>query len=397
MARRILVVGGGYAGVTFANRLARRTRAADAEIVLASARPWFVERVRLHEDVAGPPRRRRALRSMVGSRVGLRIGSVAGVDLEARRATFDDGTSEAFDELVLATGSVAATLDLPGAEHVRDCANEEEALALRGLLEGRGAGTRPVVVIGGGLTGIELATELGERRRDRRVVLLTSGQVGPGLSTGGRAHVRATLQRLGVELREHARVVAVERDGVVLASGDALGSACTIACAGLAPAPLARSIGLAVDDDGRALVDDRLRSRSHAFVRVIGDAARAAPDGRDSPLRMACATALPQGAYAADALAAELRGRDSRPFSFRFVVQCISLGRREGLVQTVDPWDTARPAYLGGRLAVWTKELICRYAGAAPRLERAGLGYPWLGAPRLAAGGDRQLLATRDP
>ncbi len=395
MARRILVIGGGYAGLLFVNRLARKTRAGDVQIVLASARPWFVERVRLHEDVAGHGPARRALASLTDPRVGVRVGTVESVDLAAQRAAFADGATEAFDELVLATGSVRAPCSVPGIAHARSCANEEEALALRAELGGLARGAR-VVVVGGGLTGIELATELGEQRGVLRVTLVTSGEVGLGVSARARQHVRATCARLGVELREHARVVAVERDGVVLASGDVLPSAITVLCGGLAATTLAGSLGLDVDAQGRAVVDAQLRSTSHAQVRVIGDAARVDPGGRGQPLRMACATALPQGAYAADAVAHAVAGREVRPFSFAYFLQCLSLGRRDGLSQLVDPWDAPRRLHLRGRLAAWNKELICRYAASSPRLERRGIGYAWPTAPARLRTADAPLLATRD-
>ena len=63
--RLVTIVGGGYAGALCAVRLARKTRAADGEIVLVEARATFVERIRLHQDVAGAGPRRRAHGSLV--------------------------------------------------------------------------------------------------------------------------------------------------------------------------------------------------------------------------------------------------------------------------------------------------------------------------------------------
>ncbi len=396
MAARILVIGGGYAGVLFANRLARKTRAKDAQIVLASARPWFVERVRLHQDVAGRGPQRRPLASIVDARrVSVRIGTVESVDLAARRATFGGGPSEAFDELVIATGSVQAGPAVPGFEHARSCANEEDALALQASLGALPHAAR-VVVVGGGLTGIELATELGERRRDLRVTLVTSGDIGGCVSPGVRDHIRAVCTRIGVDLREHARVVAVERDGVMLASGDAVPAAITTWCGGFVPSPLAGAIGLAVDEIGRAMVDAQLRSTSHAHVRVIGDAARVDQGERGAPLRMACATALPQAAFSADAVARAIAGQEARAFSFGYLIQCLSLGRRDGIVQHVDPWDAPQRLFVSGRVAAWVKELICRYAAGSPRLERRGISYAWPKAPARLSASDPHLLAPRD-
>jgi hypothetical protein len=75
---------------------------------------------------------------------------------------------------------------------------------------------------------------------------------------------------------------------------------------------------------------------------------------------MACATAQPTGAHAAAALIAESRGRDPKPLSFRFFVQCVSLGRRDGLIQFVRADDSPRGRVLTGRPAAQVKEQVVR-------------------------------------
>lgn len=408
MARRILVVGGGYAGTLSAIRLARKTRGEDAEVVLVDARPWFVERVRLHQDVAGTGPSRTSLASMLsGTRVRLRVGTVGELDLERRRARFDaadavagdarsEAREEAFDELVLATGSMASRPDIPGIDRVWSCATEEKALALRARLATLDGGR--VVIAGAGLTGIELASELAESRPDLHVTIVSSGVLAPIVSDGGRVHVRRAFERARISVLEDVRVVAVEEDAVVLSSGEVLQSDATVWCGGFVANPLAARAGLAVDEQGRALVDARLRSTSHDFVRVIGDAARVETRGRDGEpmtLRMGCATAMPQGAFCADDLAASLQGRSPKAYSFAFVVECLSLGRRDGLVQPLDAYDVPVRAFVAGRPGAWIKELICRYAKGSARLERYGLAYAWPKAPALPAGAAGPMLATR--
>lgn len=416
MGRRILIVGGGYAGAICAVRMAKKLRGSGTEIVLADARPWFVERIRLHEDAAGAGTRRKSHASVLaGTGVRLRVGSVTRLDLTRRRAFFGppalDGVgspeAEAFDDLVLATGSVAPTearSRIPGLDRAWSCATEERSLALRDHLAQR-PGAR-VVIVGGGLTGIELATELGERRPDLRITLVSSEDVAFMLGARGRAHVQRALERFRVDVRERTPVVAVEDGAVILASGDALASDATVFCGGFEATPLATEAGLAVDELGRAFVDARLRSTSHDFVRVIGDAANvtiSGPDGAPRALRMACATALPQGAFCADDLAREMTRREEAPasahaFSFAYAIQCLSLGRRDGIVHHVDAFDVPKRAWLGGRPGAWVKEFICRYPVMSIALERRGIGYSWPKAPALT--GTRRApaqLATRSP
>lgn len=394
MKRRILIVGGGYAGVLFANRLVRKIGTHAIEVVLANPRPWFVERVRLHEDVAGRGPTRRALSSMIDARIALHVGAVDTLDLTARRATFADRSTESFDELVLATGSHSAAFDVPGNEYAWSCTTEDSALALRRHLENTPG---PIVVIGGGLTGTELATELAERYRHRQIVLIASDTAGSCLSDDAANHVRKALRRFAVDLHEHSRVVALEADGVILASGIRLASAASVWCGGLVPPPLAQNAGLRVDAEGRAVVDHHLQSASHDFVRVMGDAARVSIGADERLLRMACATALPQGAYSADDCADAIAGRLRRAFSFRYVGQCISLGRADGILQWQRPSGEPGNGYLGGIGAAWSKELVCRYAAKSPMWERHGLGYVWREAPGARLPAAPALMARKSP
>lgn len=372
MRTRVLVVGGGYAGLLAAIRLARKSDAAD--VVLVDARPYLVERVRLHEDAAGVLRRRVPYATRLrGTRVGFVQGWVSGVDLEARRVRIGD-EDVAFDELLLATGSIAGAAGIPGAEHAFPCANEEDVLRLRERLSGK------TVIVGGGLTGVELAAELGERRPDLEVTLATGGPIAPSNGEEARAAIREALAARRVRLLEDTRVSAIEKDGVVLASGEALASAATILATGFVPSPLATQIGLAVDELGRARVDACLRSTSHPFVHVAGDAARVEVDA-GAPLRMACATAMPMGAFAADDIARTIAGAEARPFRFAFYLQCTSLGRTAGLVQRVDVHDAPLQSWFGGRRAAWMKEALCRYTMLSMAAERRGFSYRWLRPP----------------
>jgi NADH dehydrogenase FAD-containing subunit len=235
-------------------------------------------------------------------------------------------------------------------------------------------------VVGGGLTGIEAAAELAETLPRLKVRLVTGGVLGAALSVRGRQYLWRTFERLGVDVRECARVAEVRADGLLLAAGgdlapgelprgdppagaragsDHVGADTVVWTAGFRVSELARLAGFAVDGAGRMIVDQTLRSVSHPEVSGVGDAAAIRrADGLE--LRMACATGLPSAQQAVRAMAAELAGREPRPLRFRYVNQCISLGRRDGLVQFVHADDTPREAVLTGRLAALYKEAIVR-------------------------------------
>lgn len=154
---------------------------------------------------------------------------------------------------------------------------------------------------------------------------------------------------------------------------------------GFAVHPIARATALEVTDTGQIVVDRTMRSVSHPDVYAIGDAAMAMGPG-DKPLRMSCATGTPMAWQAADAIAARLTGGKTPNTPLRYFNQCISLGRREGLIQYVTADDRSKGAALTGRLAALYKELICK--GAA-----WGVANPLLGVPSRP----RRIVRERTP
>lgn len=356
---RIVVLGAGYAGLAAARRFARKSR--DTRVTLVDARAEFVERVRLHQRVAGQRTRAWDLRELLaGTRIDFVQARAVGLDPDAGQLRLDSGAVLDFETLVYALGSTAAAT-VPGvAEYAFVLATPEDAARI--AVSGAG----PVAVVGAGSTGIELAAELAETQPHSRVLLLGSEEPGAWLSARAGAHIRQVLQRLGVEIHSAAKVVEVTEAGPRLADGTVLAAATTIWTAGFAVPQLAAEAGIAVDASGRILTDASLRSVSHPNIYAAGDSAVIAGPG-DRELRMACATALPAGKYAADAVAARLRGREPRKLAFRYVVQCLSLGRRDGVIQFLHADDRPARTVLTGRSAAWVKERIVRGAAAATR------------------------------
>lgn len=349
--RKIVVLGAGYAGFAAAARLANLVDPAEVSVTLVNGRDEFVQRPRLHQAAAGQRPEGPALTEMLGdSAVDLRIGWVRGIDAEARTVTVsgaDTVEDLSYDTLVYALGSRVDTSTVPGvAEH---------AMALE-------AGTRQVpetgtvVVCGGGLTGIEAACEFAESHPGLTVKLVSRGEPGDWLSEGARKHLAKAFARLGVEIVVGS-ITAVEEGRVVLADGEIAFDAC-VWTGGFSVSDLAAKAGLEVDERGLAVVDGHLRSVSHPEVYVIGDAA--AVMGRDGrALSMGCRVGSFQGPYVAAEIVAEMTGREHGPFGFRYIHQCVSLGRGDAVIQFVHADDeTPRNAVLRGKVAVWYKELV---------------------------------------
>ncbi|GHH73165.1 NAD(P)/FAD-dependent oxidoreductase [Promicromonospora soli] len=366
MKHRIVILGAGYAGASAAGRLARRLHADDVDVTLVNAEPDFVERVRMHQVATGQDLRHRPLRDLLaGTGATLRVARVTAVDVDRRTValTGADGADElGYDTLVYALGSSLDDCGVPGvAEHAYDVASRPGALRLRERLGDLAPGRR-VVVVGGGLTGIETASEIAEARGDLDVALAVRGGLGDWLSPAGRRHLRAAFGRLGVTVHEHADVERVGAGEVVTDTGTRIPSDVTVWTAGFTVHPTAAATALQVSERGRIVVDGSMRSVSHPDVYAVGDAALA-HGPLSTPLRMSCASGIPMAWQAADSIVARLTGGKLPNMPLGYVHQCISLGRNDALIQLVTADDRAKPAAPGGRLAARYKELVC--AGAA--------------------------------
>ncbi|MFI1336647.1 NAD(P)/FAD-dependent oxidoreductase [Streptomyces sp. NPDC020845] len=379
MQHRIIVLGAGYTGASAAGRLAKRLHREDVAITLVNAEPDFVERVRMHQLAVGQDLKLRPFDEMfAGTGVELKLARVTGVDVDRKTvAVIDANAAEegelGYDTLVYALGSGWNDQGVPGtAEHAHEVAGRPGALQLRERLARLGAG-QSVVVVGGGLTGLEAATEIAEARPDLAVALAARGGLGDWLSPKGRRHVRKVFDKLGITVHEHSAVTAVEADRVATADGKAIPAAVTVWTTGFAVHPIAKATTLEATGTGQIVVDATMRSVSHPDVYAIGDAAMVMGPG-DKPLRMSCASGVPTAWQAADAIAARLTGGKLPNVSPRYFNQCISLGRKEGVIQYVTADDRAVRAALTGRLAAVYKELVCKSAAW-------GVANPTLGMP----------------
>ena len=230
-----------------------------------------------------------------------------------------------------------------------------------------------IVVVGGGLTGIEAASEFAEAGRP--VTLVTGPVLGPSLSVPGRRSVARQLAKLGVSVIEGPTVTAVTAHDVTLSDGRVLKSAATVWTAGFGVPTLAADSGLRTDALGRLLTDETLTSVDDDRVIAAGDAA--APSG--VPLRMSCQAALPLGAQAANTVLARIAGSAPAPINQAFTGQCISIGRAGGTIQLARTDDTPIRVYLGGRAAALIKEQVCKGTLSFLRKEAAKPGaYFWL-------------------
>jgi NADH dehydrogenase len=378
---RVIVVGGGYAGTLAANHLRQRP---DVDITLINPRTVFVERIRLHQLVADTHAATVDYAALLGDGIRLVVDTADHIDTGARRVLLASGGELTYDYLIYAVGSTgavpAALSKVPGAiEFAHSIADLESAQRLRYALADLPSANTPITVVGGGLTGIETASELAEQGRP--VTLVCGGILGSSLSDRGRRSVAERLRKLGVNVLESVAAKEVRWDAVELTDGAVLPSAATVWTAGFGVPDLATRSGLSTDTLGRLLTDETLTSIDDERIVAAGDAG--APSGQ--PLRMSCQAALPLGAQAANTVLSRIAQSTPALVNQAFVGQCISLGRAHGTIQLSHTDDTPVNLVVAGRTGASIKEAICKGTLWSIRREAAKPGsYVWL------KGGKRQ-------
>ncbi|MEO3747740.1 FAD-dependent oxidoreductase [Plantactinospora sp. B5E13] len=385
MRHRIIVLGAGYAGASAAGYLARHLHPDDVEITVVNPEPDFVERIRLHQVAAGRDLRRLGLAEMfAGTGIRLRLARVTAVDAGQRIVTVaddDGGDRIGYDTLLYTLGSTIGDHGVPGVhEHAYHVAGRPAALRLRHRLDELGDdGT--VVVVGGNLTGIEVATEIAESRPGLRVILTTSGELGGWLDPKSRRHLRRAFDRFRIGVHEHRTIARVEKTGGIATDGTVFAADVTVWAAGFAVHPIAAASGLAVEEDGRITVDRMMRSVSHPGVYAAGDSAYAIGDnGR--PLPMSCASAGFTRMQATAAIIGDLTGRKIATTSLGYLGNCIGLGGQDAIFQGVDGEARSKSWSLRGRPAARVKAGVLRGTAWA-------VGNPTFGLPTR-----RHRLAT---
>jgi NADH dehydrogenase len=313
---RIAVVGAGFAGLTAARELGRQY-----EVTVLDGSPWFEWLPNTHELLSGvkrPADLRLPHRALV-ARAGHRFvqATVAAIDAGAGRLVTSGGRSIGFDACIVAVGGVHDTFGVPGADRhamsfkgVDDC----DAIGRRLAQLARRPGRHSVVIVGGGLEGIEALGEILRRFRHSGAFDVSVVEAGarllPGTPHALDAAVRAHCAGRDVRILTRSRVTSVTQSRVRLDTGESLRSDLTMWTGGSAPSPLLQASGLVDGPGSWVSVKASLQSRRFDNVFVAGDAA-ALP----RPLGKQAYYAMQMGECAASNVARALEGRRLRNFS----------------------------------------------------------------------------------
>ncbi|UXA04585.1 FAD-dependent oxidoreductase [Mycobacterium sp. SMC-2] len=352
----VVVIGSGFAGLWAALGAARRLDElaippGRVDITVLAARPFHDIRVRNYEADLSPCRIPLAhLLDPVG--VTHVTAEVTAIDNDSRTVATSGGVTYDYDRLVLASGSHVLKPAIPGLrEFGFDVDTHDGALALqdhlRQLADGSptaAAGT--VVVVGAGLTGIEVACELPDRLRRLfagsnvapRVVLLDRSRIGSDMGASARPVIEEALTANDVETRAGVSIAAVGERGVSLTSGEHVAAGTVVWCAGMRASSLTEQLSVARDALGRVAVDDYLRVIGVPAVFAAGDVAAARMDG-DHLSVMSCQHGRPMGRYAGYNVVSDLFGEPLLALRIPWYVTVLDLGPA-GAVYT-EGWDRA--------------------------------------------------------
>jgi NADH dehydrogenase FAD-containing subunit len=344
MAKKIVIIGAGFAGVWSALSAKRlldlRSENNGIEILVIAPEPSLVIRPRLYEaNASDMTHSLGALFKAAG--IEFFQGMVKSINYNAQtldvRSTSGAKTTTSYDRLILAAGSaVVRPNSIPGIQqHAFDIDSLESATKLEIHLQDLASlppspARNTIVVCGGGFTGIELATELPKRLghiKDYRIILVENGdQIGLALGPGPRPVITQALKDLGIEVKAGSPVAEIDADGVSLASGELVETKTAIWTAGVRATPLTQQFPAPKDGLSRLHVDQHLRIPTTENAFVTGDAACALADTEGHYALMSCQHALQLGRVSGHNAAADLLGEPMVEYSQAAYNCCLDLG-----------------------------------------------------------------------
>ena len=383
--RRIVIIGGGFAGADLARAL-RGKLPSGWEVVLFSRENHFVFTPLLAEVVGSTIDPRHvvwAIREMTPG-VTCRTVAVRELDLERREVVYTDSVGgpvrESWDHLVLACG-LDVHLDLvPGmARHAWPVKRLGDALALRNHViqqleraeaepdAGRRTDLLSFAVVGGGFTGIELAGSIMDllidatrfyQRFGRDALRVTVVEGAPrilaALPESLSNYAARDLQARGVTLLTGQQVKEVRAEGIVLGDGSTVTAHTVITAVGNKPQPLLEAVPLP-KERGRLRVSGEMRVEGRDDIWALGDCA-IVPNGYDQNASPTLGQfAIQQASQLADNLIAVISGREPKPFHYHMKGMFAAIGHHRAVGNPFGWRLTGFPAYVMWRAIYWAK------------------------------------------
>ncbi len=398
--KRLLILGGGFAGLDIARFIGRSKAARDYwDTLLIDKENFFQFNPLLPAVAVGAVETRHIvypLRDMARHRqIRFFKNKAARIDLTAREVLLHNELVVPYDTLVIAVGSVTNYYNVPGApENTRPFKTIVDAMYVRARIvelfemaeQAETAEQRrrllSFVIVGGGVTGVEVAAELSDMaidtlapkypsvsRSDLSVTIIEAGdRIIPAARPEHSAYVDRFLVKRGVKLLLGRGASRVEPKRIFLTDGSSIEGFTIIWTAGVHPPEPVERLPVLHIKDGRVRVDEHLRALDPGGtpledVYVAGDcAASLLPDGRYQPALSQTAVAM--GSYLGELLVKRAKGRAMRPFRFKTAGYIISLGKHSSVLELFG-------VPLSGRLAwiLWAAAYLVKMVGVRKQIE----------------------------
>ncbi|WDD92068.1 NAD(P)/FAD-dependent oxidoreductase [Burkholderia sp. FERM BP-3421] len=394
---RIVIVGGGIAGLLLATRLGNQLgRSGRASVTLLDKSPTHIWKPMLHTIAAGTRniQQQQVVFLAHASEHGFAYqpGELCGLDRERREIHLADlhtpdgelilgARSLGYDVLILAIGSHANDFGTPGVrEHCYFIDSQSEAetfnVALRTRIFRSVAEDEPlrVAIVGGGATGVELAAELSRllelassygdpRARERLdLTLLESGpRILAAFPPGISASAEQQLRNIGFRVLTSTRVTSADASGFHYGDGGFAPANLMVWAAGVKGADFANGLGgLASTRTNQILIRPTLQAQDDDAVFALGDASSLTPDGAERPLAPTAQVATQQAEFLAKHLPAWLDGRPLPDFAFHDFGSLVSISDYNAF-GTLGRFGFFRSAFIKGRFAQLSHAMLYRH------------------------------------
>jgi NADH dehydrogenase len=357
---RVLVLGGGFAGIGAAHKLKK----SDADVVVVDKHDYHTFQPLLYQVATGlleQPAVGHPIRDLFHKQDNVRIhqDEVTAIDLDARRVEFAELEALGYDYLVLGLGAEVNFFGVEGApEHAFPLYTLTDAVRLKNhvLKTWEEADRKPalvedgalnVVVVGGGPTGVETAGAMAELyngvfKKDypdvpegaATITLVEAGpEIFPMFKPDIREYTVGALEKRGVDVQTGDVVESISPTRVKLKSGDELEAHTLVWGAGLQGNELVRSLGLELGRGNRIGVDEELRIPSHPEAYAVGDVAAITDAKTEQVLPQLGSVALQSGEHAGETIAKLIAGKETKPFKYRDKGTMAAIGRGSAVVQ----------------------------------------------------------------
>lgn len=394
MKTRVLILGGGFAGLYTALHLDKKlAKDPQMEVVLVNRENYFLFTPMLHEIAASDldiTHIVNPIRKLL-KRVKFFEGEVTKIDLAARQVEVAHGLhghshTLKYDHLVIGLGSVTNFFNTPGLQELAlTMKSLGDAIYLRNRLIAMLEEAEPecnapsrcrlltFVVAGGGFAGVETVAAINDFLRDAlkfypgikeeliKVILVHPGMIIlPELKAELGLYAQQKLSNRKVEILLNTKVVGLSEDEVILSDGNHISANTLIWTAGTSPNPILEMLPCA-KERGKLLVNEHLEVAGHAQVWALGDCALVSDPHTGNYYPPTAQHALREGKVVAQNIIADVYGGDKKRFDFATIGQLAAIGRRTGVAQIFG-------VKFSGFLAWWMWRSI--YLSKLPRFEK---------------------------